>query len=91
MLEFRADRAPVTCANFMRYVEGGRYNGASFYWAVRAKNQPTQGLIESGLQNDPAKLLPPIAHESTALTGLRHEDGVISMAREAPGIKHLGR
>jgi peptidyl-prolyl cis-trans isomerase A (cyclophilin A) len=43
------------------------------------------GLIQGGLQNDPAKLLPPIAHESTLQTGLSHTDGTISLARYAPG------
>jgi peptidyl-prolyl cis-trans isomerase A (cyclophilin A) len=43
------------------------------------------GLIEGGLQNDPAKLLPPIAHESTLTTGLRHVDGTVSMARYGVG------
>ena len=85
VVELQPDRAPLTCANFLRYVDGGRYDGASFYRASRTKGAPTTGLIEGGLQNNPAKLLAPIAHESTAMTGLRHEDGVISMAREAPG------
>jgi peptidyl-prolyl cis-trans isomerase A (cyclophilin A) len=34
---------------------------------------------------DPAKLYPPIAHESTLVTGLKHQDGTLSMARFAPG------
>ncbi len=85
VVELRTDRAPITTANFLRYVDGSRYDGASFYRASRAPSAPTTGLIEGGLQNDPAKLLGPIAHESTARTGLRHEDGVISMARETPG------
>ena len=85
VLVLRPDRAPITSANFLRYVDGGRYDGASVYRAARAQSRPTIGLIEGGLQNDPARLLAPIAHESTTLTGLKHEDGVISMAREAPG------
>ena len=85
VVELRTDRAPITTANFLRYVDDSRYDGASFYRAARAPSPPATGLIEGGLQNDPAKLLAPIAHESTTLTGLRHEDGVISMAREAPG------
>ncbi len=85
VVELRSDRAPVTAANFLRYVDKGRYDGASFYRAARAAGRPEVGLVEGGLQNDPAKLLAPITHESTAVTGLRHEDGVISMAREAPG------
>ena len=43
------------------------------------------GLVEGGLQNDPDKLFRPVAHESTADTGLAHLDGTISMARDAPG------
>ena len=85
LLELRGDAAPITAANFLRYVDAGRYDASSFYRAAAAKGAPTLGLIEGGLQNDPARLFPPIAHESTAVTGLRHEDGTISMAREAPG------
>jgi peptidyl-prolyl cis-trans isomerase A (cyclophilin A) len=85
VLELEAQKAPITVANFLRYVDSGRYDGASIYRASRAPNAPTIGIIEGGLQNDPAKLYPPIAHESTAMTGLAHGDGTISMARDAPG------
>jgi peptidyl-prolyl cis-trans isomerase A (cyclophilin A) len=85
VLELEAAKAPITVANFLRYVRTGRYDGASFYRASRAPGAPTVGIIEGGLQNDPAKLLPPIAHESTTVTGLAHVDGTISMARDAPG------
>ena len=78
-------RAPLTTANFLRYVDSGRWSGATFYRAARAKGVPDAGLIEGGLQNDPAKLFVPVAHESTAETGLAHLDGTISMARDAPG------
>jgi peptidyl-prolyl cis-trans isomerase A (cyclophilin A) len=83
MLEF--GKAPITVGNFIRYVDSGRYDGSTFYRASRAGGSGTTGLIEGGLQNDPDKLLPPIAHESTLTTGLRHLDGTISMARYAPG------
>jgi peptidyl-prolyl cis-trans isomerase A (cyclophilin A) len=85
VLELEAAKAPITTANFLRYVDAHRFDGASFYRASRDKSDPTVGLIEGGLQNDPAKLFPPIAHESTTQTGLRHVDGTISMARYAPG------
>jgi peptidyl-prolyl cis-trans isomerase A (cyclophilin A) len=85
VLELRADRAPVTTSNFLHYVEAGHYDGASFYRAAKAPGAATLGLIEGGLQNDPARLFAPIVHESTAATGLSHIDGTISMAREAPG------
>ena len=85
LLELEQDRAPITTANFLRYVDTQRFDGASFYRASRALGAPGVGLIEGGLQNDPRRLLPPIAHESTQATGLAHTDGVISMARLAPG------
>ena len=79
-----ADKAPITAANFLRYVDARRFDGSSFYRAVRA-GAAGDGLIEGGLENDPAKLFPPIAHESTTKTGLSHQDGTISMARYGPG------
>jgi peptidyl-prolyl cis-trans isomerase A (cyclophilin A) len=85
VLELEQGRAPLTVANFLRYVDTGRYDGSTIYRASRAEGAPTIGLIEGGLQYDPAKLLPPIAHESTLATGLSHQDGTISMARDAPG------
>jgi peptidyl-prolyl cis-trans isomerase A (cyclophilin A) len=78
-------RAPLTAANFLRYADAGRLDGATFYRAVRTQGAPGDGLIEGGLQNDPARLYPPIAHESTLVTGLAHKDGTLSMARYAPG------
>jgi peptidyl-prolyl cis-trans isomerase A (cyclophilin A) len=52
------------------------------------QNQPVSPVkIEVVQGGDVAeeKCFPPIAHETTALTGLRHVDGAISMARLAPG------
>jgi peptidyl-prolyl cis-trans isomerase A (cyclophilin A) len=85
VLELADDKAPITAGNFLRYVDTGRYDGSTLYRASRAGGTASTGLIEGGLQNDPAKLLPPITHESTAQTGLRHIDGTISMARDAVG------
>jgi peptidyl-prolyl cis-trans isomerase A (cyclophilin A) len=82
--ELADDKAPITVANFLRYVDSGRMDGAVFYRASRAPGAPTVGLIEAGVK-DPAKLFPPIAHESTLVTGLKHLDGTLSMARFAPG------
>ncbi|MFI4965553.1 MAG: peptidylprolyl isomerase [Caulobacterales bacterium] len=86
-LELFADKAPVTTANFLKYVDRRLYDGAKFYRASKPKGQVANdyGTIQGGLQNDPRKVLPPIAHESTLKTGLRHTDGTISMGRHAPG------
>jgi peptidyl-prolyl cis-trans isomerase A (cyclophilin A) len=82
--ELADDKAPITVANFLRYVDSGRMDSAVFYRASRAPGSTTVGLIEAGVK-DPAKLYPPIAHESTLTTGLRHLDGTLSMARFEPG------
>lgn len=86
-LELYADKAPVTAANFLKYVDRKLYDGAAFYRASKPKGQVANdyGTVQGGLQNDPKKVLPPIAHESTAKTGLKHSDGIISMGRHAPG------
>ena len=75
-------RAPVTAANFLRYVDSRRLDGTEFYRAMRTG--PGVGLVQGGVR-DPRRLFPPIAHESTAQTGLRHVEGALSMARLAPG------
>jgi len=86
-LELFADKAPVTTANFLKYVDRKLYDGATFYRASKPKGQTSNdyGTIQGGLQNDPKKVLPAIAHESTTKTGLKHTDGTISMGRHAPG------
>ena len=83
-LDLNVGKAPITAGNFLRYVDLRRFDGISFYRASRIKGAPEMGIIQAGL-HDPAKLLKPIAHESTTKTGLSHKDGTISMARRAPG------
>ena len=75
-------KAPVTARNFLRYVDQKRLDGTSFYRAVGSADY---GFVQGGTQNDPARVLPPIAHEPTSQTGLTHDDGALSMARYAPG------
>lgn len=87
--ELYPDRAPATVANFLRYVDGGFYNGGRFHRTVRPDNQPTDSVkiqvIQAGI--DPARArtgFAAIALERTNATGLRHEDGTLSMARSGP-------
>lgn len=75
-------RAPVTVANFLRYVEGGKLDGEGFY---RAMPYAKGGLIQGGITSDSRKLGKPIAHEPVSQTGLRHVAGTISMANAGPG------
>jgi peptidyl-prolyl cis-trans isomerase A (cyclophilin A) len=84
-IELAADKAPITCANFLRYVDAKLIDGQSFYRAMKTMTSPLMGLVQGGADRDPSKRFPPIAHESTQLTGLSHRDGAISMACQAPG------
>lgn len=77
------ERAPITGANFLRYVDQKRLDGTSFYRATKIGEG--YGLVQGGARNEPKKLFPPIAHEPTTVTGLSHVDGAISMARAEPG------
>jgi peptidyl-prolyl cis-trans isomerase A (cyclophilin A) len=77
-------RAPLTCANFLRYVDAGGYDGGRFFRAAKASWDPTQGQIV-GTTNPKHHPFPPIAHESTTMTGLRHLTGTISLGRFEPG------
>ncbi|MFS0736065.1 peptidylprolyl isomerase [Sphingomonas sp. 1P06PA] len=83
VIAVETERAPITAANFLRYVDGKRLDNTEFYRT--SKVAPNFGFIQGGLRNDPKKLLPPIAHEPTTKSGLTHADGTISMARNAPG------
>jgi peptidyl-prolyl cis-trans isomerase A (cyclophilin A) len=75
-------RAPLTVANFLAYVDGHKFDGEGFY---RAMPYGKGGLIQAGVASDARKLLPPVAFESTARTGLSNIAGTIAMAAAAPG------
>jgi peptidyl-prolyl cis-trans isomerase A (cyclophilin A) len=84
-LALDARRAPATTANFLLYVDERRFDGTSFYRATRTRGTAGRGFIQGGIRRDYALMLPPVAHEPTSRTGLRHVDGTISMARTEPG------
>ena len=79
-------QAPITVQNFMRYVDGRRFDGMAFYRAMKLNwgIQPN-GIIQTGLRGLSTKVFPPIAHEPTSVTGIKHLAGTLSMARNAPG------
>ena len=90
-LQLYPEAAPVTVANFLKYVDAHRYdNKASFYRTVRMDNQAQNDIkievIQGGIGMEESDLLfAPIAHETTNTSGILHKDGVISMARLQPG------
>ena len=86
VIELDHKHAPITVENFMRYVDSGRYNGMTFYRAMHLGwGTEPNGVLQGGLNQFPARLMKPIAHEPTNVTGLTHQAGTLSMARNAPG------
>ena len=75
-------RAPLSTANFLRYVDAKRYDGEPFYRSVTAEGS---GFIQGGIRSDSRKLFPPVAHEPTSKTGLKNVAGAVSLARLEPG------
>jgi peptidyl-prolyl cis-trans isomerase A (cyclophilin A) len=86
VVALETERAPITAANFLRYADEKRFDGVVFYRAMRLDwGEQPNGLIQAGTQMDPRRILPPIAHEPTSQTGVKHVTGAISMARYEPG------
>lgn len=83
IIELYNQIAPITVDNFLRHLDGGHYDGSSFYRTVTHQNDngsPMIEVIQGGL-GDIDKPFPAISHESTNITKLKHEDGTISMSR----------
>ena len=76
--------APITTANFLKYVDTHRFDGQNFYRAMKATDG-SPALIQGGITTDARKLLPPIAHEPTSTTGIKNVAGAISMANAGSG------
>jgi peptidyl-prolyl cis-trans isomerase A (cyclophilin A) len=89
-VEVYENDAPITAANFFKYVDNNLFNGGTFYRVVTMDNQPNNDVkievIQGGLGfGESDNRFPPIEHETTVRTGIKHKDGVISMARNKPG------
>lgn len=82
-------KAPVTSLNFLRYVDAHMFDSTCFYRVVRIDNQPRDSVkievIQGGRYENEDNGFPPIIHETTAMTGIKHRNGTISMARSRPG------
>lgn len=81
--------APVTAENFLKYVDGKFYDGGMINRSVRPDNTRRHDVEIQVIQfqSDPARrreLFPPIPLERTSVTGLKHVDGALSMARSDP-------
>src|SRR4051812_24018775 len=85
VVELADKQAPITAKNFLRYVEAGKFDGTTFYRAARSPSAPQFGLIQGGIDHNMRRAFFAIDHEPTNKTGLKHVDGTLSMARNAPG------
>jgi peptidyl-prolyl cis-trans isomerase A (cyclophilin A) len=87
--EIDTARAPITAANFLKYVDAGLFDGGRFFRTVRPDNQVDKpvkiAVIQAaGSAARRADFLPAIPLERTNVTGLSHKDGTLSMARSTP-------
>ncbi|PHR61719.1 MAG: peptidylprolyl isomerase [Robiginitomaculum sp.] len=81
------EKAPISAADFLYYVDNGLYDGEGFYRAVRPQTDPrglNMEIIQGGLLGMET-VTATIEHETTQVTGLSHTDGAISIARDEPG------
>jgi len=86
-VEIFADKAPITAANFLKYVDSRLYDGSVFHRTVTMDNQPKDEIkieVIQGGQLARDKEFPAIPLERTSVTGVKHTDGAISMARGGP-------
>jgi peptidyl-prolyl cis-trans isomerase A (cyclophilin A) len=88
-VEIDPARAPVTAANFLKYVDGGFYDGGRVHRSARLETQAARPVkievIQAGI--NPARRaesFPAIPLERTSVTGILHKDGAVSMARSSP-------
>jgi peptidyl-prolyl cis-trans isomerase A (cyclophilin A) len=85
-IEVNVPKAPLTSENFLKYVDGGFYDGGRFTRTVRPDTETRTDFPIQVIQAtvSPARAtgaFPAIPLERTNVTGLRHKNGVISMAR----------
>ena len=82
-------RAPITAANFLKYVDAGLFDGGRFFRTVRPDNQVEKpvkiAVIQAAASRERrSEFFPAIPLERTNVTGLSHKDGTLSMARSTP-------
>ncbi len=83
VVELETVRAPVTANNFLKYVDARRLDGTRFYRVAKVAER--FGFVQFGISGAAAKMFPPIRHEATTQTGIKHLEGTLSMARLKPG------
>jgi peptidyl-prolyl cis-trans isomerase A (cyclophilin A) len=86
-IELYPEKAPITVANFLKYVDAHLYDNTSFFRAITLNNQPKDSVkieVIQGGEVDSTKVFTAIPLEKTAKTGILHKSGTLSMARDKP-------
>lgn len=99
-LELFEDRAPQTTRFFLDLLESGAYDGTAFYRSTSLENETGPRLIQGGplhnvltgsrprlVEYSAAEKLTTI--ETTSVTGLKHTEGTVSMARDLAATGHV--
>lgn len=91
LVELYPEKAPKTVHAFLSYIDSGIYKKSSFYRVLKLEDQPSSAdksqLIQGGIyESNPTFLQRQtgIPLETTEQTGLKHENGTISLARTTP-------
>ena len=91
-IALETEKAPISAANFIAYVEKKLFEGATFYRAMdKTEGGQRRALVQGGLIDleDPAaaqaRMLPAIVHEGPGDTGLKNTKGSVAYARLEPG------
>ncbi len=89
VVEVYPETAPLSAGQFLRYIKEDRITGGTFFRTVTPENQPDDSIriqvVQGSLSLRSGHGLPPIPHETTETTGLRHRHGTVSLARAQPG------
>ncbi|HAH54277.1 MAG TPA: peptidylprolyl isomerase [Flavobacterium sp.] len=86
-VELYPKKAPITVANFLKYVDACLYDNTTFFRSVTLNNQPNNSVkieVIQGGEVDSTKVFAAIPLERTSKTGVLHKNGTISMARDNP-------
>ncbi len=86
-LELYPDKAPLTVANFLKYVDQKLYDGTNFFRVCNPENEKERAIKIEVIQGGDvpgAKQFEPIDIETTQKSGINHQDGTLSMARDTP-------
>jgi len=86
-VELYPEKAPKTVANILNYIDHRLYDGTNFYRVCTPENEKERKVrieVIQGGDVSEEKQFSPIEIETTKITGIKHRNGTLSMARDKP-------